>query len=117
MLDDRIKGVMVPIITPFTDDENIDFKSLRRLIDYLIDNGVHGIWAAGTTGEFSALEDSDRITAIETVVDQVRGRVPVIANISAPSTELAVKLGLPLKNIAVDGIAATPPLLLSSRPR
>lgn len=109
MLDDRIKGVMVPIITPFTDDEKIDFKSLRRLIDYILDNGVHGIWAAGTTGEFSALEDSDRISAIEAVVDQVRGRVPVIANISAPSTELAVKLGISLKNVAVDGIAATPP--------
>ena len=100
---------MVPILTPFTPDEKVDFDSLRRLVDYLIDNGVHGIWAAGTTGEFSALHDDQRIACIEAIVDQVAGRVPIIANVSATSTELAVKLGLALKGAAVDGIAATPP--------
>ena len=109
MTSDRIRGVMVPILTPFTPDEKVDFDSLRRLVDYLLDNGVHGIWAAGTTGEFSALDDRQRIACIETVVDQVAGRVPVVANVAATSTEFAVKLGLALKGMAVDGIAATPP--------
>ena len=108
-MTDRIRGVMVPILTPFTPDEKVDFDSLRRLVDYLIDNGVHGIWAAGTTGEFSALDDDQRIACIEAVVDQVAGRVPIIANVAATSTEFAVKLGLALKDAAVDGIAATPP--------
>ena len=109
MTSDRIRGVMVPILTPFTPDEKVDFESLRRLVDYLIDNGVHGIWAAGTTGEFSALDDEQRLACIETVVDQVAGRVPVVANVAATSTEFAVKLGLALRGTAVDGIAATPP--------
>ena len=109
MTSDRIRGVMVPILTPFTPDEEVDFESLRRLVDYLIDNGVHGIWAAGTTGEFSALDDGQRLACIETVVDQVAGRVPIVANVAATSTQFAVKLGLALKGTAVDGIAATPP--------
>ncbi|MDA1347624.1 MAG: dihydrodipicolinate synthase family protein [Chloroflexi bacterium] len=109
MTSDRIRGVMVPILTPFTPDEKVDFGSLSRLVDYLLDNGVHGIWAAGTTGEFSALEDEQRLAAIEAVVDRVAGRAPIIANVSATSTEAAVKMGLALKGIAVDGIAATPP--------
>ena len=109
MATKEIKGVMVPILTPMTPDERVDVASLRRLVDYLIDDGVHGIWAAGTTGEFSALDDEQRLASIETVVDQVAGRVPVIANVSATSTELAVRLGKALKGSGVDGIAATPP--------
>ena len=57
---DEVRGVMVPILTPLTEDEIVDEASLRRLVDYLIDGGVHGIWAAGTTGEFAALDDSQR---------------------------------------------------------
>ena len=81
MANDRIRGVMVPAITPLTPDERVDTKSLRRVVNYLIDSGVHGIWAAGTTGEFAALADDQRLTAIETVVDEVAGRVPVVANV------------------------------------
>ena len=65
--------------------------------------------AAGTTGEFSALDDEQRLACIETIVDQVAGRVPIVANVAATSTDFAVKLGLALKGTAVDGIAATPP--------
>ena len=43
---DPIRGVMVPILTPLTPDGSVDAGSLRRLVDYLLDNGVHGIWAA-----------------------------------------------------------------------
>ena len=88
----QFKGVMVPILTPLKPDETVDVASMRRLVNYLIEGGVHGIWAAGTTGEFAALEDSERIIAIETVVEEVDGRIPVIANLSAASTKLVVKL-------------------------
>ena len=77
MGNDMIRGVIVPIMTPFTPDEKVDTSSLRRLVNYLIDNGVHGIWAAGTTGEFATQPDDQRLVAIETVVDEVGGRVPV----------------------------------------
>ena len=50
MTDVEFKGVIVPTITPFTPDEEVDVPSLRRHVDYLVSSGVHGIWAAGTTG-------------------------------------------------------------------
>ena len=106
---DEVRGVMVPILTPLTEDEIVDRTSLRRLVAYLIDGGVHGIWAAGTTGEFAALDDAQRLAVIETVVDEVSGRVPVIANIAAPSTKLAVKLGREVQELGLTGVAATPP--------
>ena len=55
MADKQIKGVVVPILTPLKSDESVDVASLRRLVNYLIDNGVHGIWVSGTTGEFANL--------------------------------------------------------------
>ena len=109
MTEVQFKGVIVPILTPLTPDERVDKTSLRRLVNYLIDNGVHGIWAAGTTGEFAALTDEQRLVAIETVVEEVSGRVPVIGNVSAPGTQLAVNLAQSVQESGLDGIAATPP--------
>lgn len=109
MTGDALKGVIVPILTPLTPDERVDTGSLRRLVTYLLDNGVHGIWAAGTTSEFAALPDDQRNLSIETVVDEVRGRVPVIGNISAPATGLVIELGLAVQDLGLVGLAATPP--------
>ena len=109
MTDIAFKGVIVPILTPLTPNARVDKSSLRRLVNYLVDNGVHGLWAAGTTGEFAALTDEQRIVVVETVVEEVRGRVPVIANVSAPGTQLAVNLAKSMQEIGLDGIAATPP--------
>ncbi len=106
---DGLHGVIVPILTPLNGDETVDTASLRRLVNYLFEGGVHGIWAAGTTGEFAALDDKQKLLAIETVVDEVAGRLPVIGNISAPSTNLTVRLARAVQEWGLAGIAATPP--------
>lgn len=105
----EIKGVIVPILTPLNNDETVDKGSLRRLVNYLIDNGVHGIWVSGTTGEFAALSDRQRLVSMETVVDEVAGRVPIIGNVSCPSTELSLNLALAVQEMGMDGVAVTPP--------
>ena len=109
MADDRIRGVFIPIITPLTPDYEVDTGSLRRLVGYMLDNGVHGIWTAGTTGEFAALTDEQRALVTETIVGEVAGRVPIIANISGGATDSAVKLAEDVRELPLDGIAATPP--------
>ena len=105
----EIRGVIVPILTPLKPDQTVDTKSLRRLVNYLLDNGVHGIWASGTTAEFAALPESQRVKTIDTVVDEVAGRVPIIGNISGPSTQLSVDMALAVRETGLDGIGATPP--------
>ena len=109
MSDKQIQGVIVPMLTPLNPDETVDVPSLRSLVNYLIDNGVHGIWASGTTGEFANLPDSERILSMETVVDEVAGRVPVIGNISSASTQMSVSLAQEVSELGMDGIALTPP--------
>ena len=109
MADREIKGVIVPMVTPLNPDETVDIGSLRRLVNHLIDNEVHGLWASGTTGEFANLPDSERIRAMEATVDEVGGRVPVICNISSTSTKLSVELASEVRELGMDGIALTPP--------
>ena len=109
MTPTEFKGVIVPILTPLTPDEEVDTASLRRLVNYQLDGGVHGIWAGGTTGEFAALTDEQRLLSIDVIREEAGGRVPVIANISAPSTQLGVNLGHQVREMALDGVAATPP--------
>ena len=105
----EIRGVIVPILTPLNPDETVDTNSLKRLVNYLIDNGVHGIWASGTTGEFAALTDKQRLITFETVVDEVSGRVPVIGNVSGGSTQLSINLALAVQEMGMDAVAVTPP--------
>lgn len=109
MADKEFKGVIIPILTPINPDETVDVPSLRRLVNYLIDNGVHGIWASGTTGEFAALPDRQRVITIETVVDEVAGRVPVIGNVSGAATQVSIELALAVREAGLDGMAVTPP--------
>ena len=103
------KGIVPPILTPLKPDETVDKPSLKRLVKHLLDNGVHGIWATGTTGEFPCIADKERIAAIETIVEAVNGKVPVIANIGDASTQRCVELGLAIKNSGADAVASTPP--------
>lgn len=109
MPNSEIRGVVVPILTPLNSDETVDTASLRRLVDYLLDNGVHGIWVSGTTGEFANLSDKQRLVSMETVVDQIAGRVPIIGNVSGPSTQLSLDLAMSVREMGMDAIAVTPP--------
>ena len=105
----RLQGIFVPMLTPITDDERVDVPSLRRLVDFLVDAGVHGIWAMGTTGEFAAFPEPERARAIEATLQQVNGRVPVIANIGDSSTGLALRHAHNAALAGAEALALTPP--------
>lgn len=101
-------GVITPLLTPVTDQMKVHEPSLRSLVDYQIEGGVSGLWASGTTAEFAALSALERLRSIEIVASQADGRVPVIANISMPSTSETIDLGQAVAT-KVTAVAATPP--------
>jgi 4-hydroxy-tetrahydrodipicolinate synthase len=84
--------VLTALATPFAADGTVDEASLRALVDRSIAGGVHGVVACGSTGEFSTLSGNERRLVVEIVVDQVAGRVPVIAQTGATSTAEAIRL-------------------------
>ena len=104
-----LKGVVVPIITPLTPDEQVDVPSLRRLTAWLLDRGVHGFWVNGSSGEFFALDAEQRAIACRTVVETVAGRVPVIATVSDCGTALTIRHGQAAREAGADIISAIAP--------
>jgi 4-hydroxy-tetrahydrodipicolinate synthase len=105
----RLRGILVPILTPLTPDETVDERSLRRLVDFLIGAGVHGLWVMGTTGEFPCLPEAERARAVTVAVEQAAGRIPVIANVGDSSTTLALRHARHAARAGVDGLAVTAP--------
>jgi len=105
----RLHGIFVPMLTPINADETVDEASLRKLVDFLIGAGVHGLWAMGTTGEFAAFPEAERAKAIAATVDQANGRVPVVGNIGDSSTTLALRHARHAVDAGVDALALTPP--------
>src|SRR5437588_12352208 len=87
MLDvQRLRGIIPPVASPMHPDGRFDVDSFRRLIDFLIAEGVHGLFALGSTSEFAALSDAERQSVMQVAVQSAAGRVPVLAGISETST-------------------------------
>jgi 4-hydroxy-tetrahydrodipicolinate synthase len=106
---EQFHGIIPPILTPFEQNGQVDLRSLYRLTRWLIIEGVHGIWACGTTGEFACIDADERENVVGTCVESADGRVPVVANISDCSTRLAVEHGQRALRAGADAVAATPP--------
>ena len=83
-------GVVPPVITPITEKETVDEEGFRQLIDYCIDGGLHGLFVAGSNGECMALTQAERNNAIRIMLDQAKGRVPVMAGVMDTSTRRVI---------------------------
>ncbi len=86
----RFEGVYTAIVTPFDADGSVDYKALRRLVDFQIEGGVAGLVPVGTTGESPTLDGAECREVIRVTVEQARGRVPVIAGAGSNSTAEAI---------------------------
>ena len=85
------KGSIVALITPFRDGQ-VDEDALRKLVDWHVEQGTHGIVPCGTTGESPTLSHEEHIQVIEIVIDQNAGRIPIIAGAGSNNTAEAVSL-------------------------
>jgi 4-hydroxy-tetrahydrodipicolinate synthase len=83
----KLGGTFTVMVTPFTPDEQLDEKGFRENIDWYIEEGIHGVICLGSTGEFANLSIEERRLVIDLTVDQVKGRVPIIAGTAANSCQ------------------------------
>ena len=103
-------GVFVPLITPFTEDEKIDEQAYRRLVELSVsEDRVHGIIACGSAGEFYVLDVEERERLYRITVEEVAGRVPVLAGTSAISPRDVIVLTQRAARAGVDGVMILPP--------
>jgi 4-hydroxy-tetrahydrodipicolinate synthase len=85
-----LQGAITAIVTPFDEKGNIDEKALRKLVNFQIENSISGIVPCGTTGESPTLTYEEHNQAINIVIDEARGRVPVLAGTGSNSTDEAI---------------------------
>ncbi len=104
-----IHGSMVALITPMHADGSLDWPALHKLVDWHLQEGTHAIVAMGTTGESATLNVDEHLAVIKAVVDQVNGRVPVIAGTGANSTSEAVELTQAAKDRGADACLLVTP--------
>jgi len=104
----RIRGSLPALITPFKDGE-IDEATLRKLVDWQIAEGSHGLVPVGTTGESPTLSHAEHERVIEIVVDQAAGRVPVIAGAGSNNTAEGIGLIQHAERVGADAALVVTP--------
>ena len=103
MVDINLKGMGVALITPFKEDESVDYEALGRLVDYQVQNGTDYLVVLGTTAETPTLTEEEKKEIVSLVVSKVRGRIPVVLGLGGNCTLSIVEK---LKNDNFDGIDA-----------
>ncbi len=111
-----LRGVVPPVCTPFTADYEVDEKSLRRLINHLIDGGVHGLFVLGSTSEVAYLTDKRRADVIRIALDETAGRVPVVAGAIDMTTLRVNEHVRAAVDAGIDGIVLTAPFYVRTHP-
>ena len=97
-----ITGSIVAIVTPMHDDGSVDYPTLRRLIDWHVDEGTDCIGVVGTTGESPTVDVNEHCEIIRVSVEQARGRLPIMAGCGANSTSEAIELTRFAKEVGAD---------------
>lgn len=105
----RLRGVIPPIVTPLTSERRFDAASARRLSEFMIESGVHGLFVLGTSGEGPYLTQADQLAAVRTAVEVANGQIPVLAGLLAPGTDEACSLAVRMEDLGVDAVVVAPP--------
>lgn len=102
-------GSLTALITPMNTNGEIDFVTLKSLVEYHINSGTHGIVVMGTTGEAATMTDDEYLNVIKKVVEYVAKRIPVIAGAGKNSTRAAIETTRKLENVGIDACLTVTP--------
>ena len=108
----KLKGIISPFTTPFKQDGSIDLSLVKPQVDWLIDNGVHGLAAGGSTGEGHVLNRDEYVSLMTETAESLNKRVPLVAGIIANSTSEVIARGQSVKSLNVEALQITPPSYL-----
>ena len=113
-----IKGIIPPVITPMNndDEQTVNHEALRQQVERLLAGGVHGMFPLGTNGEAYALSFKEKEEILATVIDQVKGRVPVYAGTGCITTAETIRLSKRAEEMGADALSIiTPSFALASQ--
>jgi 4-hydroxy-tetrahydrodipicolinate synthase len=106
-------GIIPAMVTPLTREDELNESALRRLTNYLVGNGVHGVFATGSQGEFWAFSAKEKQRTWEIVVEETNGRVPVYAGTAAVTTREAIALTQTAEKAGADAVSVLTPFFIN----
>ena len=109
----QIEGIIPAVVTPFDENEDVDEGGFRKIINYLIDNGVHGLFPVGSQGEFFSLTNEEKKRLMDIAVEEARGRVFVMPNTGAITTRESIELSQYAEEAGADCVSVITPFFIS----
>lgn len=108
----ELKGIIVPVVTPFNKDESINESGLRQIVNYLIDNGVHGLFPSGSQGELFSLSTEEKKRVMDIVIEETNGRIPVMPSTGAVTTRESIELTKYAEAAGADAVSVITPYFI-----
>jgi len=109
-MNNNFRGSFTVAVTPFTEDlTNIDFSAWHKFLDWQLNEGVPGIIILGTTGEFLTIKDEERQEFVESTVNHIKNRIPVLVGTANAHTPNAVRYSKEAEELGADGLMISPP--------
>ena len=109
MINNKLTGMGVALITPFKEDESVDYTALGRLVDYQIKNGIDYLVVLGTTAETATLTEEEKKQVTAFIINRVKGRVPIVLGVGGNCTRAVVEELQTKSFIGVDAILSVTP--------
>ncbi|TVQ03232.1 MAG: dihydrodipicolinate synthase family protein [Balneolaceae bacterium] len=109
MKSKKIQGIIPPMVTPLENQDELDIEGLEKLIEHIINGGVHGLFVLGTTGEAQSLSYHLRYTLVDLAIKIVNGRIPVLAGVSDTSFVESLNFAKHAYHCGASAVVSTPP--------
>jgi dihydrodipicolinate synthase len=106
---EKLKGSIVPLVTPYNEDLSVDFNTFRKLIRWQMEKGSHGISVAGSTGEMTLLSNEEKEKLFEIAVQEVSGKIPVVASTGSSNLNETINLSKRAEKIGCDALLIAVP--------
>ncbi|MGI8384167.1 4-hydroxy-tetrahydrodipicolinate synthase [Robertmurraya sp. P23] len=109
----ELKGIIPAMLTPLTMEQKVNELVTRQLTNHLLDSGVHGLFILGTNGEFQSLSTEEKLKVAKIVIEEAKGRVPVIVGTGGISTEETIDLSQKMEQLGADALSLITPFFIS----
>ena len=109
----KFEGIITPIVTPFDDQQEINYEATEQLIEHLIKHGVSGLFILGSNGEFHVMEDEEKISFAKFVIEKANHRLPVYVGTGGNSTASVIRLSKKIEALGADALSLITPYFLA----
>jgi len=112
----ELRGVYAVTITPFTEDNKVDYKGVKSNAGWYVESGVHGVLPGGSTGEYVSLSDEERFKVAEATMEAAKGKISVIIGATAETADKTIEFAQHAEKIGADGVMVLPPYYCNPTP-